>query len=78
MQIDFCKTDTQSPEPYLQVTLENTLLSGWSVSSGGDRPSETLTLNFTAVEFKNTAMGPANQTQTPDPASYDLTTQPGA
>ena len=78
VQIDFCKTDTSQPEPYLQLTLSNTLVSGWSISSGGDRPSETVTLNFTKVEFKNIGMGAANDTGTPDPCQYDLTTQTGS
>jgi type VI secretion system secreted protein Hcp len=78
VKIDFCKTDTSQPEPYLSLTLNNTLVSGWSISSGGDRPTETVTLNFTKVEFKNIGMGPANDTGTPDPAQYDLTTQTGS
>jgi type VI secretion system secreted protein Hcp len=78
VKIDFCKTDTSQPEPYLQLTLTNCLVSGWSCSSGGDRPSETVTLNFTAVEFKNIGMGPANDTGSPDTAQYDLTTQTGS
>jgi type VI secretion system secreted protein Hcp len=78
VKIDFCKTDTSQPEPYLQLTLTNTLVSGWSISSGGDRPQETVTLNFTAVEFKNIGMGAANDTGSPDTAQYDLTTQTGS
>ena len=78
VNIDFCKTDTSQPEPYLQFTLENTLISGYSLSSGGDRPTESVTLNFTKVEFKNTAMGKANETGSPDTASYDMTTQTGS
>jgi type VI secretion system secreted protein Hcp len=78
VKIDFCKTDTSQPEPYLQLTLNNTLVSGWSISSGGDRPTETVTLNFTKVEFKNIGMGAANDTGTPDPSQYDLTTQTGS
>ena len=78
VNIDFCKTDTSKPEPYLQLTLENCLVSGYSVSSGGDRPSESLTLNFTKVEIKNTPMDKDNKTGTPDTASYDLTTEEGS
>jgi len=78
VKIDFCKTDTSQPEPYLQLTLTNCLVSGWSASSGGDRPTESVTLNFTKVEFKNTAMGKANETGSPDIASYDMTTQTGS
>jgi len=76
--IDFVKTDTAEPEPYIQITLTDTLVSNWSVSSGGDRPTERLALNFTAIEFKNIGMGPANDTGTPDPAAYDLSTEVGS
>ena len=78
VNIDFRKTDTSKPEPYLQFTLTNCLVSGYSLSSGGDRPSESVQLNFTKVEFKNTAMGKANETGSPDTASYDMTTQTGS
>jgi type VI secretion system secreted protein Hcp len=78
VNIDFCKTDTSKPEPYLQLTLENCLVSAYSLDSRGDRPSESVSLNFTKVEFKNTAMGKANETGSPDTANYDLTTQTGS
>jgi type VI secretion system secreted protein Hcp len=64
--ISFVKTDKGNLTTYLQFTLENTLISGFSISSGGDRPSESLTLNFTKVEFKS-FLGPA-----PESVIYDL------
>lgn len=76
--ISFVQTDQGQPEPYMQFTLKNTLVSGWSLSSGGDRPTESLTLNFTAVEYKNIGMGAANETGNPDTAQYDLTSQTGS
>ena len=78
VKIDFCKTDTTHPEPYLQLELENTLVSGWSISSGGDRPSESLTINFTKVTFVPIGMKAANDTDSPDRAMYDLSTQTGS
>jgi len=72
VKIDFCKTDKDKLEPYLSLTLTNTLVSGWSNSSGGDRPSESVTLNFTKIEYKNIGMGAANATGTPESASWDL------
>jgi len=78
VKIDFCKTDTSQPEPYLQLELTNTLVSGWNTSSGGDRPSESVSLNFTAVAYNNVGMGAANDTGNPDRAQYDLTTQTGS
>jgi type VI secretion system secreted protein Hcp len=37
---------------FLTYTLENVVFSGQSFSSGGDRPSETLSLNFTKITIK--------------------------
>ena len=70
--IDFCKTDKDKLEAYLTLTLENTMVSGYSISSGGDRPSESLALNFTKVEFKNIGMTDVNETGQPDTVTYDV------
>lgn len=74
VQIDFCKTDKGKLEVYLTLNLENCMISGFSVSSGGDRPSESLSLNFTKVEFKNTGMGAGGDAGSPDSVTYDLAT----
>ena len=76
--IDLCKTDKGTLEPYMQFELTNTLISGYSMSSGGDRPSESLTLNFTAIQSKLTTMNPDNSTGDPDVAQYDLSTNVGS
>jgi type VI secretion system secreted protein Hcp len=78
VKIDFVKTDVEKPEPYLQIELTNTLISGFSMSSGGDRPSESLTLNFTKITYNNIGMGAANDTGNPDRAEYDLETHTGS
>jgi len=70
--IDFCKTDKGKLEVYMTYTLTDTMISGFSVSSGGDRPSESVSLNFTKIEYKNTGMGAANETGTPETVTYDL------
>lgn len=49
--IDFAE---RNGHVYLAVNMTGTLISSWSVSGGGDRPTESLTLNFTKVEFKST------------------------
>jgi type VI secretion system secreted protein Hcp len=38
----------------LTLTLTNALISSYSMSSGGDRPTESLTINFTKIEFQYT------------------------
>lgn len=72
--IDFCKTDKGKLETFLAYTLTNTMISGYSISSGGDRPSESLSLNFTKVECKLTSMTATNADGSPENVTYDLTT----
>jgi type VI secretion system secreted protein Hcp len=72
VKIDLCKTDKGKLEPYLQYTLTNTLISGHSFSSSGDRPMETISLNFTKVECKNIGMKDTNETGDPETITYDL------
>jgi type VI secretion system secreted protein Hcp len=70
--IDFCKTDKGKLSVYMTYTLTNTMISGYSLSSGGDRPSESLSLNFTKVEFKDTALDATNAEASPEAVTYDL------
>ena len=46
-------------KPYLQYVLEDALISSYSVSSGGDRPLESLSLNFDKIKF---AYSPLDET----------------
>jgi len=74
VKIDFCKTDKGKLETYMTYTLTNTLISGYSISSGGDRPSESLSLNFTKVEYKLMKMDAANKGADSAGVIYDLAT----
>jgi len=70
--IDFTKTDKGKLEVYLTYTLTDTMISGFSTSSGGDRPSESISLNFTKVETKMTPMNPDGAPGSPVSVTYDL------
>lgn len=63
---------------YISYQLENVLISGWSQSSGGDRPTESVTLNFTKITFNYINQSPTTQTAGPDHPSYDLAAQQGS
>jgi type VI secretion system secreted protein Hcp len=52
-KIHLCKTDNGELKTYAEYVLTNTLISGFNTSTGGDRPSESLNLNFTKVQFNN-------------------------
>ena len=71
--IDFCKTG-QSVETYMQYELENCMISGYSVSSGGDRPVESISLSFTKITMTYTPTTETGELGSPIPAGYDMQT----
>jgi len=52
IEIAFIKSAGNVNERYLTVKMSNTLISGHSMSSGGDRPSESISLNYTQIDFQ--------------------------
>jgi type VI secretion system secreted protein Hcp len=72
VKIDFCKTDKDQFTPYYQIELDNTLISGLSFSSGGDRPMESISLNFTKVTFTDIQLSETNDDGSPVRVGYDL------
>ena len=59
---------------YTQYTLHNALVSGYSLSSGGDRPSESISLSFTKIEFKFIPYDEKHKAGSPISVSYDMST----
>jgi type VI secretion system secreted protein Hcp len=75
VNIDFTRTGTKgAEEPWLQLTLTDTAVSGFSMSSGGDRANESITLNYTKIEVKYTSYDDKG-TAKPASVTYDLTTR---
>lgn len=74
-KVEIHLVSTGSPgNTYVEYTLTDSLISGYSVSSGGDRPSESISINFTKIEFKQTPYDETNAAGTPVTVSYDLST----
>ena len=65
------------PVAYVVMKLEGCGVSGFSMSSGGDRPTESLTLNFDKIEY---SYDPIADDLSGDPVKYswDLATAKGA
>ena len=72
VSIDFCKTDKGNLNVYLAYVLNNTMISGYSTSSGGDRPQESLSFNFTKIMCKDVALGAKNEDGNPASVGYDI------
>ncbi len=70
--ISFVRTDGNGADTYLEITLTDTMISGYSMSSGGDRPSESLSFNFVKIEVKFTPMNADGSKGSPFPVTYDL------
>ncbi len=70
---------TGSPgDTYIEYILTNTLVANYSVDTSGDRPVETVKLNFTKMEVKYIPYDESNNPKSPMIASYDLTTTKSA
>ncbi|MBR0655413.1 Hcp family type VI secretion system effector [Plastoroseomonas arctica] len=57
VKIAFLRTGAGAAQEYLSFELNGTGLSGYSLSSGGDRPSESLSLNFDKFILKYNPIG---------------------
>lgn len=73
-KIYFTETGEGGAEVFLKITLKDALVSGYSTSSGGDRPSESFSLNFTDVEYSYAPMGEDNTLGDPIIVGFDVAT----
>lgn len=74
-EIHFLQTGgaDKKQQVYLKIELSEAIVSSYSTSSGGDRPSESLSLNFTQISYQyDQFSGEAIVTGTPK--KWDLTT----
>ena len=70
--IKFTTTAKGDVETFLTYEMENTGLSHYSLSSGGDMPMESMSLNFTKITEQFSGMDPG-VSGTPEIVGYDLT-----
>ena len=65
-------TTTGDPgKTYIEYTLEQALIANYTVNSSGDRPIETIRLNFTKIEVKYKKLDQNNQEVGQDVSVYD-------
>jgi type VI secretion system secreted protein Hcp len=74
--IELVETGEGKLETFLTLKLTNTLISGYSMASGGDRPSESMTLNFTKIEYTYQGYDDQHKVDTTKKGNfiYDVTT----
>jgi type VI secretion system secreted protein Hcp len=59
---------------YMELDLHEPIVSGYTVSSGGDRPTESFTISFTKIVQKYSQFDAGGAVTQADPKGYDLKT----
>ncbi len=71
--IAFVKNDGDKKVKYMEITLTDTMISSYNITTSGDKPLDSMTLNFTKIEFKYVSEEQANDLiGTPETVGYDM------
>jgi len=72
VKIHFTTTSKDKVETYLELELVDCAVAGYSISSGGDRPTESLSLNFTKIIYTPSLLDAKGQPKKGAIVGYDL------
>ena len=70
--IHITKTGEAQLENIVEYVLTASLISGYSISTSGDRPLESISIAFTKIEMKYIVWDEAHKKSSQVPVSYDL------
>ena len=70
-EIHFIQTAEEKNQVYLKLDLDEPLISSYSMSSGGERPMESVSINFTKMTYQYDAYSGKKKT-TGTPKKWDL------
>ena len=59
-------------QTYMSYKLNSSLITGYSMSTNGDTPMESVSINFTRIEMKYTPYDSSHRAQSPISAGYDI------
>ena len=71
VEVHLYQTYEDTIQVYLMMTLKDAIISNYSASSGGDRPSESFSVNFTKVEYQYDDFDGSKKT-TGTPVKWDV------
>lgn len=72
VELKFTTTTKDKVDTFLAYELKNCGVSGYSLSSGGDNPNESISLNFTHIMVSPSPLDNAGSPKAGDKISYDL------
>ena len=74
VELTFLKSAGGENKPYMQIKMENVLISGFSLSSGGDMPSESISLNYAKFQITYISQSTNSDLAGKDKFGWDLAT----
>ena len=74
IEIALCRTNNDKIEEYMKYTLTDALISSFSMSSGGDLPSESISISYVHLEVSYTTRDAKGGVSGPVRVAYDLST----
>ena len=73
VKLEITRTDDAGKHhPFQKYILQGSMISGYSLSSGGDRPSESISLNFTKIDSEYVKLDDEFKPTTTGHIIYDL------
>jgi type VI secretion system secreted protein Hcp len=73
VKIKFVQTGTDKVQEFMDYSLENCLISGYSVSADAEKdPIETVTLSFSKIMVNYSDFDASNKSTSPQRVGYDL------
>jgi type VI secretion system secreted protein Hcp len=75
VKISFVRDDGETGFNYLTYELTDVFISGYSASSGGDTPSESISLNYAKIKADYKKLAPDHSDAGNNDFEYDLKTQ---
>lgn len=72
VDIKFTSTTKNKVDTYLHYELTDCGVAGYSLSSGGDNPTESISLNFTKIMVSPSPLDKAGTPKAGDKVTYDL------
>lgn len=73
LEVHFVQTGGEGGgQIYMELELHDPIISSYSLGSGGDRPSENISISFTKIVMKYTQFEQGGQQTEADPKGYDL------
>ena len=72
--IEFVQVDGEKPQTFMKIELAKAIVTSYNASSAGDRPHESITLNFTEAKVSYTQYKDGESPEEATPRGWNIVT----